>query len=227
MSDIVSSSTRPRAQPRLSKKITRHERTRTEILDAALEFLWSHPFRDLTVNALMRNTSVSRSAFYQYFEDLHDLMQELLDELEQAILAGAAPWFTGAGDPVALLRESLTALVRVCYERGPLLRAVADAAPTDNRLETAWNEFVGNFDAAVAERIKEDQRLGLIPDLNATTVAKAFNRMDAFYFIHAFGQRPRNKPGPVLDAITTIWIATLYGDLAERKSREGAAPQRR
>jgi AcrR family transcriptional regulator len=60
------------------------ERTRAAILNAALDFLWSHPFRDMTVNAVMASAGASRSAFYEYF-----------------------------GDPVAPMQESLTGLVRV------------------------------------------------------------------------------------------------------------------
>ena len=63
-------------------KIGKSERTRAAILDAALEFIWTHPFRDMTVNALMAPTGLSRSAFYQYFNDLHDLMETLLGMLK-------------------------------------------------------------------------------------------------------------------------------------------------
>ena len=61
------------AEPEPMPKIGRSERTRAEILDAALEFLWSHPFRDMTVNTLMATTSISRSAFYRYFEGIAKL----------------------------------------------------------------------------------------------------------------------------------------------------------
>ena len=61
----------PAVKPRKS------EQTRTEILEAALEFFWTQPFRDLTVNELMSRTSASRSAFYQYFDDLYGLLETL------------------------------------------------------------------------------------------------------------------------------------------------------
>jgi AcrR family transcriptional regulator len=62
-------------------KIGKSARTRATILNAALDFIWSHPFRDMTVNSLMASTGLSRSAFYQYCKDLHDLMESLLDML--------------------------------------------------------------------------------------------------------------------------------------------------
>ena len=199
---------RPRATPRL--RPTKSERTRAAILDAALEFLWSKPFRDLSVRSLMSPLDVGRSAFYQYFRDLHEVMETMLHELEAEILSVANPWLGGAGDSVETLKVSLAELVRVCHARGPLLRAVTDAAVTDRRLERAWNEFLGRFDQAVTARIEAEQATGRIPPFDARSVAMAFNRMDAYAFIHAFGRHPRNPPGPVLDGITRIWISTLY-----------------
>ena len=63
------------AEPEPIPRIGRSERTRAEILDAAFEYLWSRPFRDMTVNSLMATTSISRSAFYRYFEDIHPVPQ--------------------------------------------------------------------------------------------------------------------------------------------------------
>jgi hypothetical protein len=39
----------------------------------------------------------------------------------------------------------------------------------------------------------------------------ALNRLNAYTFIEAFGQRPRKKPTPVHEALARIWISTLYG----------------
>ena len=210
MSTTKNHLTRPHAEPRPSGRVRKSDRTRAEILDAALAFLWSNPFRDMTVVTLMKTTALSRSTFYQYFKDVYDVLEELLEDLEGEILRGAGPWFVGVGDVDELLRVSLGELVRICHERGPILRAVADAAPADERLDQAWMSFLGRFDAAVAARIEADQRQGLIPPFPAGPVAVALNRLDAYSFIHAFGKRPRQPPGPVLDALTRVWVQTLY-----------------
>lgn len=188
------------------------EQTRAEILESALDFLWTHPFRDLTVNELMSRTSAGRSAFYQYFGDLYELIEALLHGLEADILGVATPWLLGDGDAFALLKKSLTGLVQVCYERGPILRAVSDAAVSDERLEHEWTRFLTKFDDAVATRIEDHQQQGLIADFPARPVAIALNRMDASVLINAFGRRPRRQQQPVLDAIFRIWISTLYSD---------------
>ena len=74
MSDIKQSSPL-RVSPQPVPRIGKAERTRAAILDAALEFIWSHPFRDMTVNVLMASTGLSRSAFYPYFKDLHEVIR--------------------------------------------------------------------------------------------------------------------------------------------------------
>jgi AcrR family transcriptional regulator len=194
MSDLKGS-TRLRAAPQPVPKVGKSERTRAAILDAALAFLWSRPFREMTVSSLMARTGVSRSAFYQYFNDLHELMETLLDMLQDD-------------------------LVGVCYRRGPFLRAISDAATTDKRLEKAWKQFLAQFDDAVCTRIEADQKQGLIPDFEARPVAFALNRLDVYTLIHEFGQRPRSRPEPVREALARIWISTLYG--AERVERRSS-----
>jgi len=201
---------RPRRLPQPVPVLVKSERTRAAILDAALEFLWEHPFREMTVSRLMARTAVSRSAFYQYFHDLHGLIEFLLADLREDIMAGAIPWFAGTGEVTGLLRQSLAALVRVGYEKGPILKAVSDAATNDERLERAWLELLQHFDEVVAARIEADQRQSLIPELDARAIAKAFNRMDAYSLIDAFGEHPRAEPEPLLRAIERIWISTLY-----------------
>ena len=217
MSVICDTVSHPRATKRLVAepepipRIGRSERTRAEILDAAFEYLWSRPFRDMTVNSLMATTSISRSAFYRYFDDIHELMQALLTRLESEILEGASPWLSEKGDPVALLYESLSAEVRICYRYGPFLKAVRDATGTSAKLEDEWNWFLDRFDEATSERIVADQELGLIEEFDPGPVATALNRVDAAMYVREFGCRPRSRPEPVVDAITRVWISSLYG----------------
>jgi len=192
--------------------IRKSDRTQQSILDAALEYLWTNPYRNLTVNELMSLTGNSRSAFYRYYEDLPAMMEHLLNELKEKVLAGTTPWFQGEDEPILLLKESLGNMVSVCYQYGPILRAVTDAAPLNERLEKAWTHFVKDFDDAVTQRIEHQQAAGLIKPFDARPVATALNRMNAELVRHHFGRRPRSNQNSVRDAILRVWIATLYGD---------------
>ena len=197
--------------PEPTGKVTKADRTRAVILNAALEFIWSHPFRELSVNSLMASTGLSRAAFYQYFEDIHKMMETLLHMLAEEIFASANIWLEGVGDPVALLNESFQGLTQSCYQHGPFLRAVADASTTDERFEKSWGQFLSGFDDAGNARIQADQAQGLIATFDSRPVIFALNRVNAYTFIDAFGQRPRKQPKPIQEALARIWISTLYG----------------
>jgi len=212
MSDFKKSSIPLHVNPQPTLKTGKSERTHAAILNAGLEFVWKHPFRDLTVSALTTPAGLSRSAFYQYFKDLHDLMENLLEMLKDEVYAVTGPWFEGTGDPIVLLNESLTGLVDVCYSLGPILRAANDAAATDERYEKAWKQFIEQFDDAITTRIETDQEQGLIPVFDARPVAEALNRLDVLTLLDAFGQHPRKQPKPVYEALARVWISTLYGN---------------
>ena len=185
-------------------------RTKFAILNAASQFLKIQPFRDLEVGILMADAGYSRPTFYQYFHDLHDLMETLLDEVKDAIIEGAQPWLSGKTDPSATLQLSLTALVDVGYERGFILKAVADAAPGDARLEQVWEAFLDSFDEVVALRIAQDQINGVTPHFDPYPVACALNRMDAGILISSFGRVQKAEKNDVLSAILRIWMSTIY-----------------
>jgi AcrR family transcriptional regulator len=197
--------------PESKKRLAKSDRTRAAILNAAFDQLWERPFRDLTVASLMGGTGLSRAAFYQYFDDLHELMETLLGMLQHEIFDAAGPWISGVGDPVALMADAISGLVHVSHQRGPFLRAIFDAAASDGRLANAWDEFLVGFDDAASARIEADQRQGLVPEFDARPVAMALNRLDAYTMIEAFGQHPRSEPEPVREALSRIWISTLYG----------------
>ena len=200
-----------RTPPEPASRITKSDRTRAAILNAALEFIWSRPFRDMTVNSLMASTDLSRSAFYQYFDDIHKMMEELLHKLAEEIFGSSNLWLQGVGDPVALLNEAFEGLTQTCYQYGPFLRAISDAASADEEFEKIWVQFLSAFDDAGVARIEADQAQGLIAPFDARPVAFSLNRVNATTFIDAFGQRPRRKPKPIQGALARIWISTLYG----------------
>jgi len=193
---------------------------RREITASAVRFLWEHPFRDLTVGELMSGTQLSRPAFYQYFTDLHHLIESLLGELETVMHATANPWISGSGEPVAALRESLGGIVQVCVEHGPVFRAIAEAAPLDGRLERAWSEFTQRWDDAVEARIEAQQAAGLVPPFDARRIASALNQLDQAVLIAEFGRRPQGDPEAVLNTLHRIWVGTLYGHAETRRRPE-------
>jgi TetR/AcrR family transcriptional regulator, ethionamide resistance regulator len=216
MSDRITSALRREAVAANVIAPSKSALTKSAILDAAKQFLETHDFRDLTVGTLMSNAGYSRATFYQYFNDLHGLMAALLDGVKGGIVEGAHAWLSGEGDPASSLQRSLTALVDVGAEQGFILKAVADAAANDDRLEQIWEAFLEAFDQLVAARIAEDQASGITPEFDPYPVAHALNRMDASVLISSFGQSRKTNKQDVLSGILRIWLSTLYPSEAKK-----------
>jgi AcrR family transcriptional regulator len=195
------------------KRSRRHtpEEARREILDSAARFLRKRHFRDLTVGEVMAGTTLSRPAFYQYFTDVHDLILSLLSDIEEIMHQLASPWVNGEGEPIAALRESLRGVVETCVKHGPVIRAIVEAAPLDERLEQAWTSFMERWDDVAEARIVAQQRDGLIPPLDARRIARALNSLDVNLVVAAFGRHPQEDPEEVLETMHRVWSSTLYG----------------
>ena len=209
---VSSSKSRP-ARSKGRKRSRRHtpEEARQEILDSAARFLRKRDFRDLTVGEVMAGTTLSRPAFYQYFTDLHDLIVSLLGEIEAIMHQTASPWISGEGEPIAALRESNRGVIETCIEHGPIIRAIVEAAPLDERLEQAWSSFMQRWDDAVEAQIFAQQRDGLIPSMDARRTANALNSLDVNLVVAAFGRHPQDDPKVVIETMHRIWSSTLYG----------------
>ena len=57
------------------------ENTRREILAAADRFLRERPYRELSVEVVMAQTGLTRTAFYRHFDDLPALVLRLLADV--------------------------------------------------------------------------------------------------------------------------------------------------
>lgn len=186
----------------------------TEILDAAERLLWQRPLSRLTVGELMTATSLGRSSFYVYFRDLHDLAGRLLARLEADLWEPAGLWTDDSADP----RRSLTAAVRgvvgVWQQHGPVLRAIVEAALTDDHVHQLWRtQLVERFIDAVAARIDRDIEAGRTPALLARETATALLLLNERYLSDRLGALPQHDADTTADALAEIWTRTLYPQL--------------
>ncbi len=101
---------------------------------------------------------------------------------------------------------------------GPVLRAIADAASQDSRVEEVYRfGLIERLIGAVAERIERDVEAGLSPKgLDPEETARALVLMTERYLLDAFG-RPEGRPSEekvvaVVGALEAVWIGTLYGE---------------
>jgi AcrR family transcriptional regulator len=183
------------------------ETTRREILAAADRFLRERPYRELSVDAVMAQTGLTRTAFYRHFDDVTDLVLRLLEDVGSELIAIAEQWNQSAGaDPPAAAHQALSDVVAFFVRHGPLVRAIAEAAATDEQIEVgyrnAFNRFV-DLTTDALERLAKDGEV-TVPDPRA--LALALNLMNEAYLLHEFGRAPCGDPGIALATLETVWL---------------------
>ena len=182
-----------------------------EIVAAAEAFLRERPFRELTVDEVMRRTDLSRPSFYVYFRDRHHLVLRVVAHLESELFTMSDRWFRGSGNGRETAREALDGIVDVFAEHGPVMRALADAAADDPRVEEAYGALVKNFIDATARHIEAEMAAGRVLPLDARETASALVWMNERYLIESLGRPPYSAPKTVADTLLTIWTRVLYG----------------
>lgn len=207
MSPGRSSVDRPRRRRRSPEVAER------EILAAAEELLRERPFRDLTVDEVMRRTELSRPSFYVYFRDRNHLVLRVVERLGEEIWAMSEGWFEnagGAGGP-ASFREALEGVVAVWDRHGPVMHALADAATVDQDVELAHAALMQSFIDVVAKHIEAEIEAGRILPLDAKETARALTLMNDAYLLAALGRTRTATPEKVVETLSTIWTRTFYG----------------
>src|SRR3712207_6898298 len=96
------------------------EEAEREIIAAAESLLRARPFRELTVDEVMRGTELSRPSFYVYFRDRHHLVLRVVEHIGGELFTMSDRWYAGDGDGPALIRAATDGIVAVFAEHGPV-----------------------------------------------------------------------------------------------------------
>jgi TetR/AcrR family transcriptional regulator, ethionamide resistance regulator len=198
----------------------RPEEAERAILAAARAFLEERPFREMTVEGVMVRTGLSRPAFYAYFRDRYEVVTRLLEGIGGLLFALDWRWLSGGEggeEAKEVLVDALRAGSETFVEYGPVLRAIADAAGYDARVEQDYRYgLIERLVGAVAGRISRDVEAGVSPaDLDPEETARALVLMTERYLLDAFGRPERRPSGEerarVFATLEAMWVRTLYG----------------
>src|SRR4051794_2808122 len=132
------------------------EAAQREIIAAAEQLLHERPFRELTVDEVMRRTGLSRPSFYVYFKDRHELVLRLVQHLASEMLVVANRWYEATEPSPQMLREALEGTIAVYSEHSAVLRALADAAVDDPDVEQAYGQLIQGFVDLTAAHIANE-----------------------------------------------------------------------
>ena len=200
----------PGSQPRRRRRRT-PEGAEQEIIAAAEALLRERPFRELTVDEVMRRTGLSRPSFYVYFKDRHELVLRLVQHLASEMLVVANRWYEAVEPSPQMLREALEGTIGVYGDHSAVLRALADAAVDDPDVEHAYGELVQGFVEVTARHIATEIEAGRMLEVDPRETAKALIWMIERYLYHAFGPTNPVPPGRVIETVHTVMVRTLYG----------------
>jgi TetR/AcrR family transcriptional regulator, ethionamide resistance regulator len=184
---------------------------------AAESLLRERPFRDLTVDEVMRRTELSRPSFYVYFRDRHHLVLKVVERIQSEMLEIASTWFRGGRDGPMEIRVSLEGIVVAYRTHGPVLRALSDASTEDPRVEQFYGAMMQTYTSAVAEHIAAEQQAGkalaCLPEETATALVLMIER----YLLRelTWGPVGAQRETQVVDVLCTILTRTIYGRDAE------------
>lgn len=183
-----------------------------EILAAAEKLLSERPFRELSVDDVMRGTTLSRSSFYVYFRDRYDLLLRLVGEIGDELQVMADRWLRGRGDPRANVLDAVLGVAAVYARHGLVMRAIADAAGADPLVESVYGQLIERFVEATATHIAEELEGGTISGLDPWESARALVWMTERYLVRTLGTiPPRETEETVVRTLNEVWVRALYG----------------
>ena len=195
----------PSSATRVTRRRQRQE-SRQAILDAAERRLRAGRYPDLSVDALMSDTGLTRTLFYRHFADLPDVVLQLLVSVGGELMEISEEWVRGS-DSEPIGRESVAAIVDFFVRHGTLIRAITDAARYDAEIDEIYGDVIERF---------VDMTAGALEGLPAKPAdvretARALTAMNEHYLLTTFGREPAaTSPDRAVDALWSVWRQTLY-----------------
>ncbi len=187
----------------------RREDVRAKLVEAIGELASESAFRDLTVDVIARRAGLSRSAFYFYFRDKHDLLIAAAAEVADDLYVEADRWWHGQGEPGALVREALTGVASVYARHGRLLGLAVEVSTYDPDVRTFWRSLVERFVDATAEHLERERAAGRVGPLDPRGTAESLVWMAerCFWLFLASSERSVED---VVDQLASVWMAAIY-----------------
>ena len=202
-------SSRADSSPRRRRRTP--EAAQREIIEAAEALLRERPFRELTVDEVMRRTELSRPSFYVYFRDRHELVLRVVQHLFQNFMGPSGAWLMNEQGGPQELQEGLRGAVEVYRDRGHVLRALADAAADDPDVETAYLGLVNSFRDLIATKIEQEVAAGRAEQVNAAELATALIWTCERYLYLSFAPGNDVECETIAETLSLVLTRTIYG----------------
>ena len=193
---------RPRQQP---------DETRTLILDTAEELLRTRPFRELSVDEVMRPTGYGRTVFYRHFTGLPDLVLAVLSRVLPEFTAATQAFVEAAGEAldVERTRQLLRPVVEHWARHGTLMKAMRDAGVYDSTIDSLVAATQERFHDMVVDALERRRAAGSLQTADLDQVARLLEAMNQRYLLFAFGEGDQPDVDRAVDTLALGWNAIL------------------
>lgn len=140
------------------RDIERRELITRRVLPAVERLLEQATYAEISVEEIAEQAGISRSSFYNYFEDKGDLLRTLTAEVMGAIIDASRQWWmlppsAGKDD----LREAIAHMVETYTPHAGLMRAVAEFTSRDPRVREEFDAYMQRGAEGIARYIRDGQ----------------------------------------------------------------------
>ena len=201
----------PTSLERRHNRRRRHERTRQELIEAALNQSAEGSFKDLTVEGVTREAGVARSAFYVYFGDKEELLLGALEDLIASHQNRLGRCWQQGDDPRRDIERGIYGMARVYADSSGLLALAGEAATYDEEVRELWSTVLESITEGTRDEIERLQKTGAVNEsLDPDALAEGLVLMTERSFqIHlAQGEGDSSE---VASRLTRVWWAALFG----------------
>jgi len=137
------------------RKDAKVERRRRRIADAALTLFANRGYNATSVEDVVAQAKVSKSAFYEFFMSKEDCFRELLSQEGGALIHDVLTSAATGHDHHARLRLGITTFVRSCFERSSVARLlIVEAVGLSEGVDQVRHDLQGRFADAVGEEVR-------------------------------------------------------------------------
>ncbi len=217
------------APPRRSKRRRRApEVAESEILDAAERLLRRVPFRKLTIGGLMATTGLRRPSFYQYFDDLYEVLAKLAQRYVKALFQDTEPYADRvlnvsdidllSEESAAIRRDEFLRLCTMHRKNRHFYRLLFQTSAIDPAVRRIYRHYIRAIAQHTADVIGQIQRKGVGTWLDPDETALALCLMTEFYVFEKAVDGAGSDLEKMADTLQTIWELVVYGGLPRSKS---------
>ena len=190
--------------------------TEQAILDTLERLLAERKLSAITIEDLAAGAGISRPTFYFYFDSREAALMAITELVNIELAKASDAWWRRSDEsPEQAARRSVTRILEIWREHGPVLRAALEARADDPRMaemaERVGKQFVDN----TAEQIERDRDSGIAPPGPPSARALA-NVLVAMNERVCYDASPRLGKSPAADrriaeTLTTVWVRSVYG----------------